>query len=61
MPTFIFKNEALEEVARVSAPPGSFVYGCDGPCDPDDVQVGGSIRVGGGGFLKVDEIIADEV
>jgi hypothetical protein len=61
MPTFLFKDAEGNVEATVSAPPGSFVYACCGLTDPTMIQVGDSVRIGGGGFRKVDEIIPDEV
>jgi hypothetical protein len=61
MPTFLFKDSEGNVNGRVSAPPGATVCGTSGVCDPNEVQVGDSIRFGGGGFRKVDEILPDEV
>lgn len=61
MPTFLFKDSEGNVECRVSAPPGSMVRTGDGLVDPDTIEVGNYVRVGGGGFRKVDEIVPDEV
>jgi hypothetical protein len=61
MPNFLFKNAQGDVECQVSCPPGSFAETGSGLVDPNTVQVGDSLRIGGGGFRQVDEIVPDPV
>lgn len=61
MPNFLFKDSGGNVECTISAPPGSMVETGAGYVDPNTIQVGDFLRIGGGGFRKVDEIVPDEV
>lgn len=61
MPTFLFKDSGGNVECQVSCPPGSFAETGAGYVDPNTIQVGDYVRIGGGGFRKVDEIVPDPV